>query len=647
MLSNIAIAFIAAQTVAGVAIKRDEHTASCTNGQASATIIAYRGDELSPTPEAMISSSIPVVVSYEAVVPSSSTISTLKAAISSPSTIPGSSSTSYITSALSSASSISVTSSSVVPGSSSTPIMSSYPIDLLSSTPLSSFTAVISSTVSSHLSSVLPSSSMFSDSSIVISSTTVSSMLISSNVATSSPSSPSTASSVLSFPSTAPSGTVSISSSLTPFPQSSGYSVGQSSSIANSSGITLTTLSVFGSGTGCVSTTTETVYVTAPISATTVGVLTTIYMTSTQYVTLLASSSIMSRSGLAPTPGLEPSGYPVDQPSSSSSSSSPIFTIPESSMVPSVRSSLNSFSEPSQHSVETPSSAPASSLAAPSSPGISHSTPTPLQPTPSFYTGVPPLSYGRSNNTVAYPTGTAGSKSPTLVPTSSSITSSAVPISTGSSVSPLLSSAVTPSYSALSSTTEGYSMATISSSVSPSSSSAIAPSSSAISSPTPGYQTATPSLTTSSTPAVVVVPTSADVGYAANIYKRDATTVHLEVMAAQSLVSTTFAPTTAPKESAKSTSSTLEGNTNTPKSSSSPKPDSSSKSSAGDEIKAIVVSQDSRCPYPYPGIHCGEPTTTTTTIKHATPTLTRGRKKTGLVASCPYLYPGGKGEACL
>ncbi|KAF1971380.1 hypothetical protein BU23DRAFT_555916 [Bimuria novae-zelandiae CBS 107.79] len=166
-----------------------------------------------------------------------------------------------------------------------------------------------------------------------------------------------------------------------------------------------------------------------------------------------------------------------------------------------------------------------------------------------------------------------------------------------------------------------------------------------------GYQTETSTLTL----AVAVSPTSVlsdiatttvDAGsdvYAAMFVaeagrmnnKRAETTVNIALD--QTAVSSKPEPPSAPRASSKPPSA--------PKSS---KPKSSSKPSAGDEVKTITISQDPRCPYPYPGIHCGMPVTTVTTVRKATKTSEASEpKKTGSVEYCPYLYPGGKGDACL
>jgi hypothetical protein len=64
-------------------------------------------------------------------------------------------------------------------------------------------------------------------------------------------------------------------------------------------------------------------------------------------------------------------------------------------------------------------------------------------------------------------------------------------------------------------------------------------------------------------------------------------------------------------------------------------------------VKTVVMSEDPRCPYPYPGIQCGKPTTTVSTVTKPTSTSKAPEaKKTGSVAWCPYPYPGGRGEAC-
>ncbi|KAF2684796.1 hypothetical protein K458DRAFT_431091 [Lentithecium fluviatile CBS 122367] len=69
-------------------------------------------------------------------------------------------------------------------------------------------------------------------------------------------------------------------------------------------------------------------------------------------------------------------------------------------------------------------------------------------------------------------------------------------------------------------------------------------------------------------------------------------------------------------------------NTSKPSPAPTPKPTSSTKSSNSDgEVKTVVLSQDPRCPYPYPGVNCGTPITTLTT---AMPKKTgaRGKKLT-------------------
>ncbi|OAG00314.1 uncharacterized protein CC84DRAFT_294636 [Paraphaeosphaeria sporulosa] len=549
MISNIAIALLAAHTVTGAAIKRDEPTISCTEGQASSTNLATRP-----------SASVP---SYSNVVPSSS------ASIS----------------------------SSVVLNSSSTPTLSSYPIGLLSSSPLPSFTGDISSATSSMLSS----SSTNANSSIISSTTPASSTLTPSPVTSSRSGlrtrSPNHSSSVM------PSSLAFVSSSLTPTPQSSGYFVRQSSTATVSSDTSLTALPIVGGSSGCVAAFTETIYATASVPTTIMEMLTTIHTTSTVAVTLPALSSVPMLSELAPTPVPQSSGYPSSEQSSSLSSPSPISTIPETSIVPSMTSDSVSVPGSSGAPVYVPSSArasaPASSSAilslpvvpSPFLPGFSYPASTPGQPTASFYTGPPPSSYGINNSTGAYSNGTAASASTTMISTglgrivsTNTISSNSVPIPTGN-----------------------YSMATSSSPVSPSSSSTVASSPSVLSSPTQGYQTGAPSLTTTTSHSIImVIPTSTN----GVQYKRDIISINLAFSAAQS------------------PSKPL------------------SKSTVGNEVKTIVVPQDPRCPYPYPAIRCGEPSTTVTTVKKATPTSKQSTKKTGSVAWCMYPYPGGKGEAC-
>ncbi|KAL5426749.1 hypothetical protein PMIN04_001686 [Paraphaeosphaeria minitans] len=597
MISNIAIVLLAAHTVAGAAIKRNEPTTSCTDGQTASSALATGLSTTVPFYSAVVPSSAPVVSSYSAVVPSSSA---------------------------------SLSSSVVLE--SSIPTLSSYPVGIPSSTPLTSFTGDISSVASSIASSALSSSlssSIYSNSSIISSTTPALSTLTYSNT-TSRSALVSTVSSILLTSSATPSGLALASSSLTPIPQSSGYIVGQPSSTVFSSGTSLIAVSPVSSSPGCIAAFTQTVYVTASVPTTTMEMLTTVQTTSTATVTLSASSSIQKLSKLVPTPVPQSSGYPVGQQSSDLGSSSPVPTITETSVLPSV--SFNSVSIPASSGTpvdvqnSAPASVPASSSATPSSPvvpspslpGFSYPASTPGQPTASFYTGAPPLSYGVNNSTGAYPTGTTTSASLTISTgygpvVSTNIISNSVPVSTGS-----------------------YSMATSSTPVLPSSSSAVAPSSSVFSSPTQGYQTAVLSLTTTTSHSIVmVVPTSTN----GPQYKRDVATVNLAVPATRSLVSSTLKPSNAPNSSSKPTSSTFERITNAPK------PKSSSKSSVGDEAKTIVVSQDPRCPYPYPGIYCGEPSTTVISVK-AAPTLMQSAKKTGSVVWCPYSYPGGKGEAC-
>ncbi|KAJ4344502.1 uncharacterized protein N0V89_012245 [Didymosphaeria variabile] len=182
-------------------------------------------------------------------------------------------------------------------------------------------------------------------------------------------------------------------------------------------------------------------------------------------------------------------------------------------------------------------------------------------------------------------------------------------------------------------TTPGYSMATNNDSVMLTSYSTVTPSFSAMSSSTQVYQTVTPASTTAAaTSSVIVVPTEspstiATGGYVASVYKRDAITVNIKIPVAQSLVSTNLKTAIALKTSSKPTPSMLVPNTNAPEPTSAPETKSSSKPSVADEVKTIVVSQGPRCPYPYPGIHCGKPITTVTTVKKATPTSMQSIKK--------------------
>jgi len=79
------------------------------------------------------------------------------------------------------------------------------------------------------------------------------------------------------------------------------------------------------------------------------------------------------------------------------------------------------------------------------------------------------------------------------------------------------------------------------------------------------------------------------------------------------------------------------------------KPSSKLTSNTGGSVETVVVSQDPRCPYPYPGVHCRGPVTTTRTrtSTHMSTSVSRtamaSEKKTG---SCPYPYPRGHGEEC-
>lgn len=162
-----------------------------------------------------------------------------------------------------------------------------------------------------------------------------------------------------------------------------------------------------------------------------------------------------------------------------------------------------------------------------------------------------------------------------------------------------------------------------------------------------------------SLPAVVVVPTSLppaapyedyEAAYKADkMYKRDATTINVAV--GQTTVSNSPKLTLLPKLSPKPTSSKSSLITDAPKPTSAPTLKPSSKSSSkpadGDEVNTAVMSEDPRCPYPYPGIQCGKPTTTVSTVTKPTSTSkVPDAKKTGSVAWCPYPYPGGRGEAC-
>ena len=536
------------------------------------------------------------------------------------------------------------------------PTMSSYPTNLTSVPSTTSYYGAVfpSSSAISNLSSSVSgfylaepdsvsesccshSSTSGSDS---VYATSHSSVALSSSVMLNSSAVPST-----SVPSTSDlsSAAFSIPSSTTAstIPGTTGYPVGQQSSL-NAQLSTQISDPPTSSDTGCVSLTTETVYVTAP--GPTTNILKTVHVTSTQFVTVLGSlSSVIPLSSIVPTTSLGLSTSIDEQ-----SSSSVIFTIPEFSMVQSSASN-------SEATTSVVSSAPAPTLTS------SLVEPTSLvstkQLTPFYYPNAPHSSYGRSNSTRTNPTSTEPSLF--LTPLSTAVF--------GSSISS--SSALLPSNGSNASKSGGYSMAanstpattstfiglnTIpqfnmsSSSTFSTSHSDLQPSSSQ--KPTETITLIPPKSST----IVVVVPTmlpsyavgndAYEAAYKANkMYKRDATNTHVGVQKTTSnnnskLVSTSKSPS-APSISV--------GSTNRPKPTSVPTSRISSKSNSSDGVNTISASQDPRCPYPYPGIHCDNPTTSVTTVEKPTATSKNSDpKKTGSIQWCPYPYPGGKGEAC-
>ena len=66
-----------------------------------------------------------------------------------------------------------------------------------------------------------------------------------------------------------------------------------------------------------------------------------------------------------------------------------------------------------------------------------------------------------------------------------------------------------------------------------------------------------------------------------------------------------------------------------------PPPGAYSTIKGGDEVYTSVLTPDARCPYPYPGVYCGEPSTTLIT---KTKTKTAETTKAPSATTCG--YPG-------